>query len=177
MEPVVAYIGIGSNLGDRSAACREALRRLEALSATGRVRAAPLYETEPVGPIAQGLFLNTVAEVTTRLAPQTLFEHCLGIERALGRIRPDRIPYGPRTIDLDLLLYGAVRLTLPDLTVPHPRLAERRFVLAPLAELAPDVVHPVLGRTIRSLLDALPDAHHGDIRPVASFPWGDTQPV
>lgn len=158
-DAVVAYVGIGSNLGDRTAVCRAALSRLAQLPDTMEFRSSSLYETEPVGPIAQGPFLNTVAELTTRLSPQALLESCLGIERDLGRPRPDLISHGPRTIDLDLLLYGSLCLVSPDLTIPHPRLAERRFVLAPLAELAPDLVHPVLGQTTRTLLARLTDPH------------------
>ena len=131
----LAYIGLGANLGDREVTIRRALALL------GATRVSTLRETEPVGYLDQPRFLNGVAEVETNLPPRALLERLLAIERELGRTR-EGPRYGPRTIDLDLLLYDGVELDEPGLTLPHPRLHERTFVLEPLAELAPQLVVP-----------------------------------
>lgn len=142
------YIALGSNLGDRWAYLRAALDRLRA---TVQVTAiSPVYETAPVGYEQQGSFLNAVIGGTTTSTPQGLLRSLQAIERALGRARP--FPNAPRTIDLDLLCYDALVLATPDLTVPHPRLHERAFVLAPLADIAPDLVLPDTGETVAALL-------------------------
>jgi 2-amino-4-hydroxy-6-hydroxymethyldihydropteridine diphosphokinase len=131
---------MGSNLGDREAAIRAAAEEL------GVARLSTIRETEPWGPVAdQPRFLNAVAELETDLAPRALLERLLAVEQAFGRVR-DGVRFGPRTLDLDLLLYGSQRLAEPDLTVPHPRLHERLFVLEPLNELAPELEVPGLGQ-------------------------------
>ncbi len=128
------------------------------------LRVSSYYDTTPVGPQDQGRFLNAVAELLTSLSPQDLLRSMLVIENELGRPpRDQRRHWGPREIDLDLLLHGQIILQPPGLTLPHPRLHERRFVLQPLAELLPTLRHPVLGQTVQQLLDTLPPA-------VSAFP-------
>jgi 2-amino-4-hydroxy-6-hydroxymethyldihydropteridine diphosphokinase len=146
----LVFIGLGSNLGERAENLRQAFERLQAL---GRVRTSAVRETDPVGVIDQPKFLNAVAALETELAPRELLERLLHIERELGRDRSTEARWGPRTIDLDLVLYGDDVIDEPGLTVPHPRLAERSFVLEPLHELDPDLVLPD-GRRIKDLLAA-----------------------
>jgi 2-amino-4-hydroxy-6-hydroxymethyldihydropteridine diphosphokinase len=149
-----AYVGLGSNLGDRGAFLRRAVRLLG--SRMRLVALSSFRETEPWGFTEQPNFLNAVAEFDTDLSPRALLEVLLDVERQLGRMRVGP-RYGPRTIDLDLLLYGEVELDEPGLTVPHPRLQERRFVLEPLAELDPDLFVPGRGR-VSDLLRELDSA-------------------
>lgn len=150
-DSVVAYLGLGSNLGDRLANLRMALRLL-ALAVSVRA-VSPLYETEPVGVTEQPPFYNAVCCVESRLTPRDLLGRLKEIERRIGRTAGLR--WGPRPIDLDILLYGDAIVKEPDLEVPHPRLAERAFVLAPLAELEPKLGVPPLGRTVEELLAAV----------------------
>ena len=151
---VQAFIGIGSNLGDRLAHCRAVLDRLALLPGTRLARVSPFVESEPQEGVQGGLFLNAVAEIATSLAPRKLLDHLKAIEVAMGRA-PDHRPGTARSMDLDILLYGDIVLQEPDLRIPHPRMAGRRFVLAPLVALAPATRHPVLRVTAGELLRRL----------------------
>jgi 2-amino-4-hydroxy-6-hydroxymethyldihydropteridine diphosphokinase len=151
---VQAFIGIGSNLGDRLAHCRAAVDRLGLLPGTALLRASPTFESAPQEGVEGGLFLNAAAEIATTLSPRQLLGHLREIEVALGR-PANHLPGTARTMDLDLLLYGDAVIREADLTIPHPRMAERRFVLAPLVALAPALCHPVLRVTVAELLRRL----------------------
>lgn len=147
------YLGLGSNVGDRQANLDAAIERMAAPDLRV-LRISPPYETEPVDYTAQRWFQNLVVEAETTLFPLQLLARLQKIERALGRVRT--VPKGPRTIDIDILFYAATVMRSEKLEIPHPRLHERRFVLAPLADLAPNLRHPLLHRTVRELLDAAP---------------------
>jgi 2-amino-4-hydroxy-6-hydroxymethyldihydropteridine diphosphokinase len=148
----LAYLSLGSNIGDREGNLREAARQLEAL---GRVAAiSSFYETEPVEFTEQPWFLNCTVALETALMPQELMTAILGIEKAMGRQRVQK--KGPRMIDIDILLFESAVLDSAEVTIPHPAMHERRFVLEPLAEIAPEARHPVLNKTIHELRDALP---------------------
>lgn len=148
------YLGLGTNLGDRVASLRAALARLRSLGRLGLV--SGVYETEPWGVVDQPRFLNLCCVLDTPLAPGPLLRELKAIERALGRT-PTR-PWGPRVIDIDLLGYEDTVLSEPGLTLPHPGIAERAFVLVPLAEIAPTWVVPGTGQTVAALLDRIPEA-------------------
>jgi 2-amino-4-hydroxy-6-hydroxymethyldihydropteridine diphosphokinase len=149
---VRAYVGLGSNLGDRAAYLLLGLSAHSRLPETRLLRLSPVYETDPVGP-PQPPYLNMVTELETALSPKGLLAEMLGIEKALGRERRER--WGPRTLDLDLLLYGDLVLEEAGLSVPHPRLHERAFVLVPLLDLLPEGRHPLLGQSFAELLASL----------------------
>ncbi|MCC6263142.1 MAG: 2-amino-4-hydroxy-6-hydroxymethyldihydropteridine diphosphokinase [Bryobacterales bacterium] len=160
---ISVYLGLGSNMGDKAAHLREAARRLANF---GVIEAcSSLYRTEPVGFAGQDWFLNAALCLRTRLSPRAMLEKALEIERAMGRVRT--VKNGPRIIDIDLLLYGTEILDEPGLCLPHPRLQERLFVLAPLAEIAPGLCHPVLHRTIEDLREA--QAGQGGVEWVGAF--------
>ena len=143
------FLSLGSNIGEREAQLAEAIQRLEA-AGVQVVRKSSVYETEPQDLPDQPWFLNLVLEVETRLSPIQLLTTIQAIEESMGRKRD--VPKGPRTIDIDILLYGVAIVETKDLQIPHPRLAQRRFVLEPLAELAPDLNHPQSGRAMHELL-------------------------
>ncbi len=152
---VIAFIGIGSNSGDPVYNCRQAFRRLSETPQVWLLRCSSLYRTEPVGPQDQPWFINAIAEIRTTLRPRQLFDALKSIERQMGRTEGRR--WGPRLIDLDLLLYGQEVVSEGELTVPHPELHRRRFVLVPLCELASYMVHPAFGVSVRGLMDRLAD--------------------
>ena len=149
------YLSLGSNLGDREANLRGAVERL-----AGRdvrvLRTSRIYETEPVDYRDQAWFLNQVVEAETALFPLQLLTRTARLERDLGRKRT--LPKGPRTIDIDILFYASAVIETLKLEIPHPRIADRRFVLVPLSELAPDLRHPVTNRTVRQMLESAPPA-------------------
>ena len=139
-DAVLAFLGLGSNLGDRAANLHRAVELLEAADGVRVVRSSSVYETDPVGGPPQPDYLNAVVEVETTLEPHALLAACQDVERGMGRVRAER--WGPRVIDMDVLIYDDATIHEPDLIVPHPRMHERAFVLVPLAELAPDLTLP-----------------------------------
>ncbi len=164
---IAAYVGIGANLGDRAANVAEALRELGAQPTIEVVRVSSLYETSPVGRTDQPDFLNAVAAVRTMLAPNDFLRALLDTENKMGRVR--NLRWGPRVIDLDLLLYGDMQGDTPGLTIPHPRLRERAFVLVPLAEIAPNLRLPGDGQSVSDLAEAIQKraGSEGNIRRLA----------
>jgi 2-amino-4-hydroxy-6-hydroxymethyldihydropteridine diphosphokinase len=151
------YLGLGSNLGDRAAHIKKALQWLE--SQVELTAVSPIYETEPLGIKEQPWFLNAVCAGQTALTPQALLEFVKGIEKRMGRTQTIR--FGPRPIDIDILFYDDLVLETPTLQLPHPRLTRRAFVLVPLTQIAPRLVHPLSGRTIQEIL-----AHAGELEEV-----------
>ena len=161
---VWAFIGLGSNLGQREDSLERAIGALAQTPGVLVRRRSALYETEPVGIAEQPWFVNAVVEIETELSPRELLAVCKQIERSLGR--RERVRYGPREIDLDILLYDNIIVNEPDLQIPHAQLHRRRFVLVPLAEIAPAVVHPILHQTVAQLLQNLDDLK--EVKPLRS---------
>ena len=149
-----AYIGLGSNLGDRELRILTAVAELGRLPGTRVTALSPFYETEPVGEVPQQNFYNAVARIETTLPPLALLDELKRLETEIFQRKPSG-HWGPRSMDLDILLYGDRVICEDRLTIPHPRLSERRFALRPLADIAPSLVHPTLGRSISGLLAAL----------------------
>jgi 2-amino-4-hydroxy-6-hydroxymethyldihydropteridine diphosphokinase len=150
-----AYLSLGSNLGDRLRFLKEAISKIEESDNITINRISSVYETQPVGYKNQGWFLNLVIEIETSLVPQDLLQHILTVEDQMGRKR--EVKWGPRNIDIDILLYDNQVIQSNHLTVPHPRMPERRFVLLPLAEIAPKLLHPQLIKSIEELLEGCED--------------------
>jgi 2-amino-4-hydroxy-6-hydroxymethyldihydropteridine diphosphokinase len=170
MSDESVYLGLGANLGNRAANLRLALRYLSSLAPAEEV--SSLYETAPVGNADQPAFYNAVCRVATGLTPEALLQYLKSVEFEIGR-RPAP-HWAARPIDLDLLLYGQRVIDVPDLTVPHPRLAERAFVLVPLAEIASDLRHPVLDRSIAEIASSLPEGDLEGVRRIAPSGWERT---
>lgn len=150
------YIGLGTNIEPRESYLKKAIHQLFQHDAINITKQSSIYETEPVGFTEQSHFLNMVLEINTSLTPLALLDVCQGIESHLGRERVIR--FGPRTIDLDILLYNNENMKTERLTIPHPRMHERGFVLIPLAEIAPNAILPPIGTTSKELLNELPEA-------------------
>lgn len=155
MPVPTTYIGFGSNIGDRLSFIKNALLLLSETTGIEINNISSVYETEPVGNVEQEKFLNGVVKLETHHSPQTVLNILKTIEFNVGR--QHRMHWGPREIDMDVLIYGDLCLQTPELIIPHPEMHHRRFVLVPLAEIAPDLVHPVLKETIQFLLNHLED--------------------
>ncbi len=160
MPPLPAAIALGSNLpspaGESRATVLAAIAAVGTFTKTRLVAASSLHETAPVGPAGQGNYINAAVRVETGLSARELLAHMLTVEQRFGRDRAREERWGPRTLDLDLILYGDALIDEPGLRIPHPRMHERAFVLVPLCEVWPDALHPVLKKTVRALRDALP---------------------
>lgn len=153
---ITAYLSLGSNMGNRQRNLEDALSLIKNYQGIKLEKISSFYETEPVGYVDQDWFLNAVVEIATDLTPQELLGVVGEIEEELGRVRTIR--WGPRTIDVDILFYGGKMVVEENLEIPHPRIQERAFVLKPLGELAPYLIHPYYGQTVEELLGNLADA-------------------
>jgi 2-amino-4-hydroxy-6-hydroxymethyldihydropteridine diphosphokinase len=154
-EEARVFLSLGANLDDPGGRLKDALERLRRVPGLVFRAVSSMYLTEPVGPVDQPAFVNAASEWMTRLSPEEVLAAILGVEAEMGRQRSVR--WGPRRIDIDLLIYGNLTVDIPGLKVPHPLMHERRFVLAPLAEIAPEVRHPVSGKSMAELLAGLPE--------------------
>lgn len=162
-EVNVAYVSLGANVGDPASQLWEATKKLASHSRVALRGRSSLWRTSPVGPVAdQPDFVNAVVRLVTSLNPRALLTLCQAIEDSMARDRSKEVPMGPRPIDLDILSFGDQILEEKDLVLPHPRLAERAFVLEPLRELAPEFVHPATGQTIEEMLAALPSGQKAE---------------
>lgn len=164
VQPVVSYLSLGSNLGHKENYLAQARSRIGATPGIKLLRESPLYRTRPVGNTDQDWFLNQVVEIETTATATTLLAACQQIEIELGRVRHER--WGPRTLDIDILLYGDAKSSDPVLTLPHPRMLERAFVLVPLADLSPNLV--VAGQRIKEHMAALPDTELAGVQRYAA---------
>jgi 2-amino-4-hydroxy-6-hydroxymethyldihydropteridine diphosphokinase len=153
--PIISYLGIGSNLGNPMQQCRDALREISSLKNVQVLRRSSLYRTQPVGNKSQDWFVNGVLEVRTTFTAMQLLKALQWVEQAMGRVRTEK--WGPRMIDIDILLFGQEIVDTGDLVIPHPEMRKRRFVLVPMNEIAPYVIHPLYGVSMRGLLDRLED--------------------
>lgn len=153
----IVYLSIGSNLGNRYENCQNGISQLLDITKSLLIMKSPLYETEPVGYEKQGWFLNAVIKIETPLEPYQLLKDLKSVESDLGR-NFNRVRFGPRTLDLDILFYDNLIENTADLIIPHPRMHERRFVLKPLSDIAPNMVHPVLKKSVAQLLKELEDS-------------------
>ena len=155
MPHTIAYIGIGSNLGTPEKNCTKAIEKISNTKGIEIIAKSSFYQTEPTGGVQQGWFVNSAIEIETDLSPENLLSVLLNLELAMGRIRKEK--WGPRLIDLDLLLYGNLILENKDLTLPHPEIQNRKFVLIPMCEIAENLIHPTLKKTIKTLLQESSD--------------------
>ena len=161
VERATVYIGVGSNLGDKAHNCRHSLQKINQLPGCEVTTCSDIFKTEPEGVTGQDWYANCVAEIETRHSPFQLLKHLLAIEHDMGRVRTKR--WESRIIDLDILLFSQAIIESDNLTIPHPLLRKRRFVLGPLVQLAPDLVHPVLNVTIRQLFNELPKGSSAEV--------------
>ena len=168
---VVSYLGLGSSIGDRLAHLRFAVEQISSLPQTRFVKVSHIYETQPVGGMAKNMFLNAVLGIKTELPPETLLHHLRRIETASGRRRRTR--WEDRKLDIDILFYGRHVIKNKCVHIPHPRIPEIRFVLAPLSEIAPRFRHPVIGRSMRTLLASCPDTSGVTIRSEMALTFPD----
>jgi 2-amino-4-hydroxy-6-hydroxymethyldihydropteridine diphosphokinase len=164
--PVIAYLGLGANLDDPRQQLSEALERLNAAEEVEVTRVSSFYRNPPLGPSNQPWYVNAAARVRTRLGPEELLRLLQLVEAAMGRVRGER--WGPRRLDLDLLLYNGEVIFAPGLVVPHPEMHRRGFVLVPLAEIAPQAWHPVLGKSAGDLLSELNPADRAAVQSIAA---------
>ena len=155
MPHITAYIGIGSNLGTPEENCTKAIKKISSTKDIKIISKSSFYQTAPIGNIEQNWFINSAIKIDTQLTPRELLSALLSIESEMGRIRKEK--WGPRLIDLDLLFYDNLILNQKGITLPHPEIQKRKFVLIPLHEIAEDLIHPTLKKTIKTLLKESPD--------------------